>query len=391
LTNSAEFGTIVQHHIDIIIFYHATDVKEITELFDAVRDGMEDIIMCVIAGYIGSRPAAPILIEMLSKQEGIGGGYFTGIATVHEGKLHYAKLTGDLARLEALTEAASLPGTVGIIHSRTNSGGGDEWAHPFIGMDGDEPVLAYVANGAACCFKNRTEEYNHEAEKMLVEGYRMLSRVEKANRTYNRLSDGTSIHMSDLMCQFILREVRSGLPLDAAMGQAFSTYPSEIVGLSISRDTPDAIGWARINFPMTAAFAPHGAYLASIPLAMPSDAAEPMILPVNSSGLATADSLTVHPFKTPPAKIAALDSHVRAAIYTKVEAILTEGEYSYPEVRKVIDQAHIFAEAECQQTSLAVYEALSALIKTGRLEMREIRVPGAADGLDAPRIMMRLK
>ncbi|MBO5217867.1 MAG: glutamine--fructose-6-phosphate aminotransferase, partial [Clostridia bacterium] len=66
--------------------------------------------MCVIAGYIGSRPAAPILIEMLRRQEGIGGGFFTGIATVHEGKLHNAKLTGDLARLEAHTEAASLPG-----------------------------------------------------------------------------------------------------------------------------------------------------------------------------------------------------------------------------------------------------------------------------------------
>jgi len=347
--------------------------------------------MCVIAGYIGSRPAAPILIEMLRRQEGIGGGFFTGIATVHEGRLHYAKLTGDLARLEALTEAASLPGTVGIIHSRTNSGGGDEWAHPFIGLDGDEPVLAYVANGAACRFKDRTEEYNREAEKLLAEGYRMLSRVENAKRTYNRLSDGTSIHMSDLMCQLILRELRGGLPLDAAMGQAFSAYPSEIVGLCVSRDTPDAIGWARINFPMTAAFAPHGAYLASIPFAMPSDAAEPMVLPVNSSGLVTADGLTVYPFKAPPAKIAALDSRVRAAVYTKVEAMLTEGEYSYPEVRKVIAQAQFFAEAECQQTSLAVYEALSALERAGRLEMRETRVPGAADGLDAPRVMLRLR
>ena len=46
--------------------------------------------MCVIAGYSGNRRAAPILIEMLRKIEYYDGGYATGIATVHEGKIYYA-------------------------------------------------------------------------------------------------------------------------------------------------------------------------------------------------------------------------------------------------------------------------------------------------------------
>ena len=69
--------------------------------------------MCNIAGYAGTRPAAPILLEMLRVQEGMCGGYYSGIATVHQGKIYYAKLTGDVPRLEALTNAASLPGNLG--------------------------------------------------------------------------------------------------------------------------------------------------------------------------------------------------------------------------------------------------------------------------------------
>ena len=44
--------------------------------------------MCNIAGYIGSKQAAPIIVEMLRKQEGWDSGYYTGIATIHDGKLY---------------------------------------------------------------------------------------------------------------------------------------------------------------------------------------------------------------------------------------------------------------------------------------------------------------
>ena len=42
--------------------------------------------MCNIAGYVGSKQAAPVLLEMLKKQEGFDSGFYTGIATIHEGK-----------------------------------------------------------------------------------------------------------------------------------------------------------------------------------------------------------------------------------------------------------------------------------------------------------------
>jgi len=85
--------------------------------------------MCNIAGYVGSKPAAPILIDMMRREEGWNAGYYTGIATIHEGKVYYAKLMGDLDHLIAHTDAASLPGNIGILHGRTPDDGTDQWAY----------------------------------------------------------------------------------------------------------------------------------------------------------------------------------------------------------------------------------------------------------------------
>lgn len=79
--------------------------------------------MCNIAGYIGEKEAAPILIEMIRVQEGMNGGFYTGLS-VHDGQhLHYRKVQGDLAVLLKETDADRLAGKMGMIHSRTPSGG----------------------------------------------------------------------------------------------------------------------------------------------------------------------------------------------------------------------------------------------------------------------------
>ena len=50
--------------------------------------------MCNIAGYSGDKQAAPILLEMLRKQELYDGDMSTGIATIHEGKMYSKKIVG---------------------------------------------------------------------------------------------------------------------------------------------------------------------------------------------------------------------------------------------------------------------------------------------------------
>ena len=64
--------------------------------------------MCNIAAYAGNRQAAPILLEMLRRQQDYDGGMSAGIATVHEGKLYWRKVVGSVETLMQETVFAPL-------------------------------------------------------------------------------------------------------------------------------------------------------------------------------------------------------------------------------------------------------------------------------------------
>lgn len=345
--------------------------------------------MCNIAGYIGQHKAAPILLGMLRREEGYAGGYYSGIATWHEGRLHAAKLTGDVARLIEKTDAASLPGTVGIIHSRSKSGGGDEWAHPFLGHRNGTPAIAYVANGSIGKFRDCAPAFDALAQELFDSGYDLPSRVRIESSRYNTLRDGTVAHMSDVMCQLILRYMDKGTAEDAAMEAAFCRMPSEIVGLLLSTAAPDRIFWSRINMPMFVAAAPHGMYLASSPTAFPDDAGTPTLLPQNSAGYVSETSFTSHPFAIPPTEVAPLDGEMRESAYRAVCDRLSAGE-PLPLSALTAAVKPLFPLAETLPATAAVYGVLYRLQKEGRLREENRRVPGAAEGLDAPRTYFSL-
>lgn len=87
--------------------------------------------MCNIAGYVGTKKAAPILVEMLRKQEGWDAGYYTGIATIHEGEFFMEKGVGSLAMLLERKDVTKLPGNIGFIHGRSRAAEGDAYAHLY--------------------------------------------------------------------------------------------------------------------------------------------------------------------------------------------------------------------------------------------------------------------
>ena len=45
--------------------------------------------MCVWSAYAGKKQAAPIMLEAINKTEGFWAGFYTGLATCHEGKLFF--------------------------------------------------------------------------------------------------------------------------------------------------------------------------------------------------------------------------------------------------------------------------------------------------------------
>lgn len=345
--------------------------------------------MCNIAGYVGSRPAAPILIDMLRREEGWNAGFYTGIATLHEGKIHYAKLTGDLDYLLKNTNAASLPGTIGVIHSRTASGGGDEWSHPFIGEAGGKEILAYVANGSRGCFTPRAAEATALAGELEAAGYRFRSRENNPVGLYPALPDGGAAHMSDVMAQLIARNIVRGDDPSTAMDSAFCEMPSEIVGLLLSLAEPDCIAWSRINMPMFVGFAGHGAYLASTPQAFPTDADEPTLLPALSGGRIYADRFTVKPYQNPPATVAPITADVAAAIHSMIERELRESPKTMQQLNKLAKA--LFSPADCVPSAAAVYASLYAFEKKGQLSVTVQTHPGMHEGLTAPLFYAALK
>lgn len=345
--------------------------------------------MCNIAGYVGSRRAAPIIMEMLRREEGFAGGYYSGLATMQGGKIFFEKLTGDTACLIKNKPALACQGNIGIAHSRSKSGGGDEWAHPFLGLRDGEARIAYVANGSLGCFAERLGEFSDLTLRLAEEGYTFLSRTFGVEtKRYPTLADGSAVHMSDTMCQLILRNLASGMDSVAAMEAAFCEMPSEIVGLLLNLTEPDSIAFSRINMPMFLAFADHGAYLASTPLAFPDDAGEPILLPAGSSGRVFADRFEAVKYQNRPASIAPIDTALIAKAYAKIREVLSTAEKTFSELCREV--APLFEQSDCQPKAALTYQILYALKRENALVITEKRVPGARNDLDAPKLYMSI-
>ncbi len=339
--------------------------------------------MCNIAGYIGAHRAAPILTQMLRVQEGLNAGFYTGIATLHEGVIHYRKVVGNLSDLLAQTDAADLPGSIGIIHSRTPGATaveGVEYGHPFVTERDGEIRAAMVLNGYAGCFKPRVEERVKITQDLLSRGAKIRSHC-KGEANLN-LPDGTCVHSSDVFCQLTDVHVQNGLDPATAAARAFSEMPTEAVILMLSLAKQSAITYARFNFPMHVAHSAHGTYLATSPQAMPEDAGDYHLLPLRSSGYIYADHFECRPFPEKIASIAPLTPARRAKVQEIITAKLREGEQTVNSLAKAIRPA--FDGYDCAQIGAAIYPVLDELERDGALQRERRYESGQFEGLQAP-------
>lgn len=126
--------------------------------------------MCGIVGYVGSNPAAPILLEGLKKLE-YRGYDSAGVAVYHDHQIEIAKAKGELKNLCALiNDGKSIPGVMGIGHTRwaTHGAPSDVNSHPHISNSGK---FAVVHNGII-------ENYAELKEKLIKKGYRFVSETD---------------------------------------------------------------------------------------------------------------------------------------------------------------------------------------------------------------------
>ncbi len=73
--------------------------------------------MCGIIGYTGNNKAEPIIMEGLKRLE-YRGYDSAGIVTIDKGKLFVVKSKGRISDLGRLLEKRSVPGTIGLGHTR---------------------------------------------------------------------------------------------------------------------------------------------------------------------------------------------------------------------------------------------------------------------------------
>ncbi|MGI6284414.1 glutamine--fructose-6-phosphate transaminase (isomerizing) [Neomoorella humiferrea] len=182
-------------------------------------------IMCGIVGYLGPRPAVPILVEGLEKLE-YRGYDSAGIAVVNGGCLLVEKSAGKLHVLKSRLNGNLNGARVGIGHTRwaTHGRPSDVNAHPHLDCTGK---FAVVHNGII-------ENYQELREKLTAAGHRFVSETD--TEVLAHLVE--QFYEGDLF-QAVLRMLPS-LRGSYALAVASAYHPQELVG--VRQDSPLIVG-----------------------------------------------------------------------------------------------------------------------------------------------------
>ena len=182
--------------------------------------------MCGIVGYIGDRQAAPILLNGLEKLE-YRGYDSAGIAVFNGEDIDVVKSKGRLKVLSELThDGATMPGTVGIGHTRwaTHGEPSDVNAHPQFNKD---KSIVVVHNGII-------ENYLKLKKMLISHGYEFVSETDTE------------------VIAHLLDYYYNGNPLQAvtkimhrvegsyALGIIFKEHPDELY--AVRKDSPLIVG-----------------------------------------------------------------------------------------------------------------------------------------------------
>ena len=185
--------------------------------------------MCGIVGYIGTCQAAPVLLDGLSKLE-YRGYDSAGIAVYDGNKIQMQKAMGRLKVLEEMTQnGATLPGTVGIGHTRwaTHGAPSDLNAHPHFNKDHS---IVVVHNGII-------ENYLKLKKKLMSKGYEFLSETDTE----------VIAHMLDYYYNgdplATITKVMHRMEGSYALGILFRDYPDEVY--AVRKDSPLIVGTSK--------------------------------------------------------------------------------------------------------------------------------------------------
>lgn len=202
--------------------------------------------MCNIAGYAGTRQAAPVLLEMLKRQEYYDGNVSTGVVTIHEGKLHYRKIVGTVDDLIEKTDVMDLPGTIGIAHTRPS---GDKVAYqPCISPD---ETSALATNGIFISTPY-VSGWNEAVKLLLGKGYTFEQVLPTKGKPPCLPDGGNQIFPLEVRLALVNMYVDEGKSFTEALALSCSHMFADNATVVISQRQPDSIFALRTSRPLLA-------------------------------------------------------------------------------------------------------------------------------------------
>ena len=338
--------------------------------------------MCNIAGYAGHRQAAPILLEMLRRQQAYDGDTSTGVATIHEGKLYYWSMVGGVDNLIRNTDVLELPGTIGIAHSRPGASPDFPPMHPNISRDG---TIALVTNGTTPMTKY-SPNWSEAVNMLDADGYRFVHEGETDAVAHPRLNR-TGNHVSPAEARVFLVEyyMARGKSITQALALACKHMYSDNVTVLISESHPDSIYALRTTRPLTAVMENGETYLATTRFGMPDGLGEKAFdLPLFYACRIGRDGITVTPDKLDAEPVAEMTPYTYAESYRRIEALLQSdaAPLNYDKLEIALNEMRDLwpGDHTCVQHARLVYDLLWQFEQEGRLK-REMRTRELNTGL----------
>lgn len=320
--------------------------------------------MCNIAGYIGKQQAAPILLEMLRRQEPYDGGMSTCIVTIHEGKLYSRKIVGNVDDFSSAFDFSELPGTIGIAHTRPGGNKNLPSVHP--NFDPEE-TRAIVTNGTS--IKTYRTEWEKAAVMLNENGYDYPIPEGDLSKVTN--SPKLRIWLVDYY-------MKQGFSITEALVKSCDHVYTDNVSVVVDQNYPDSIFAVRTTRPMNVILEKGEAYMATTRYAFPEHLeTEPVMLPLGYACQVKKDGIRVAAHRMQGEQVMEMTPYTYAEGYRRIEALLKSAEapvyfdqleYAIGDMRDLWPGDHTLV-----QHARLVYDLLWRFDQEGRLK-REMRI-----------------